>query len=198
MVELAPMSAWEQMSADYNILGLSPRYHPLLLLRSQLPAELVTTADLFAAHERVHAAMERQRGKQPSGPPRIPSGASGRKLRNGQRISIAGLVVCRQRPSTAKGITFLLLEDEHNLVNVVVYPQLHQRHRLLVRNTPLLIVEGRLQLDGDTVNIVALDFKAIDVQALQGALTEAGFMQEDTMAAAAGAQTLQPKAHNFH
>ena len=77
------------------------------------------------------------------------------ELPNGFKLRIPGLVVCRQRPGTAKGITFLLLEDEFGLVNVVVYPDLYERQRLEVRSTPMLIIEGRLQLANNNVNIVA-------------------------------------------
>src|SRR5262249_58969232 len=100
--------AWDQMAADYAVLGLSPRYHPLGLLRWRLPDHFVTTADLD----------------------RLPHGAE---------IEIAGLTVCRQRPGTAKGITFLLLEDEHGLVNVIVYPRLYERQRMVVRGEPFLV-----------------------------------------------------------
>ncbi|MBX6342423.1 MAG: error-prone DNA polymerase, partial [Thermomicrobiaceae bacterium] len=60
-------------------------------------------------------------------------------LPHGARVRVAGLVVCRQRPVTAKGITFLLLEDERGLVNVVVYPALYEEQRLLVRGEPFLV-----------------------------------------------------------
>jgi DNA polymerase III alpha subunit len=76
-------------------------------------------------------------------------------MKEGQRIRLPGLIVCRQRPGTAKGITFLLLEDEFSLVNIVVYPDLYERQRLHVRSTPLLIVEGRLQLVSNNINVVA-------------------------------------------
>lgn len=77
------------------------------------------------------------------------------KLPDGSRLQIPGLIVCRQRPGTAKGITFLLLEDEFGLVNVVVYPDLYERQRLEVRSVPMLIIEGRLQLANNNVNIIA-------------------------------------------
>jgi error-prone DNA polymerase len=76
-------------------------------------------------------------------------------LPDGYRIQIPGLIVCRQRPGTAKGITFLLLEDEFGLVNIVVYPDLYERQRLEVRSTPLLTVEGTLQLANNNTNIIA-------------------------------------------
>jgi len=74
---------------------------------------------------------------------------------DGEIVLIAGLVVCRQRPATAKGITFLLLEDEHGLVNVVVYPARYEEQRHVVRGEPLLLVEGTLQLRDNTINLIA-------------------------------------------
>ncbi|MGC4107636.1 MAG: error-prone DNA polymerase [Thermomicrobiales bacterium] len=81
---------------------------------------------------------------------------------DGMPIAIPGLIVCRQRPGTAKDITFLLLEDETGLVNVVVYPSLYKEQRYEVRSVPLLIVEGRLQRDQHNINIVATHLRAIE------------------------------------
>ncbi len=131
MVELSPMSPWEQMATDYDTLGLSTSYHPLGLLRPHLQAEIVTTVDLAA-------------------------------IRDGARVQVTGMVVCRQRPGTAKGITFLLLEDERGLVNVIVYPALYEEQRLLVRGEPFLVVEGRLQQREGTINVVAERVQTLD------------------------------------
>lgn len=76
-------------------------------------------------------------------------------LPDGTPVTISGLIVCRQRPGTAKGITFLLLEDEVGLVNIVIYPALYEKQRFVVRGVPLLIVEGRLQKRNNTINIIA-------------------------------------------
>ena len=61
------------------------------------------------------------------------------------RVRIGGLVVARQRPGTAKGIVFLLLEDEFGTINLIVPPPVYERHRLLVRSEPLMLAEGRLE-----------------------------------------------------
>ena len=123
-VTLSPMGPWEQMVTDYATLGLSPRYHPLGLLRAHLPPRLSTIADLE----------------------RVPDGAP---------VRVAGLVVCRQRPGTAKGITFLLLEDEFGLLNVIVYPALYEEQRLIVRAEPFLLVEGTFQRRDRNLNLIA-------------------------------------------
>ena len=72
-----------------------------------------------------------------------------------RRIQVAGLIVCRQRPGTAKGITFLLLEDEHGLLNVIVFPDLYSERRHIVRGEPFVVIEGVLQQRNNTINLVA-------------------------------------------
>jgi error-prone DNA polymerase len=98
--------------------------------------------------------------------PRLPQGmVSSRELEtlpHGLLVRVPGLVVCRQRPATAKGITFLLLEDEHGLVNVIVYPDLYERQRHHVRTTPLLIVEGRLQRLHNNLNVLATNLRPLE------------------------------------
>lgn len=76
-------------------------------------------------------------------------------------VRIAGLVVCRQRPVTAKGVLFLLLEDEFGLTNVVVHRRLYDQQRLVIRTEPFVLVEGTLQRRGSTVNVLAHAFQAL-------------------------------------
>lgn len=130
-VEVRPMGPWDQMAADYAILGLSPRYHPLGLLRTHLPKHFVTVADLD-------------------------------HLPHGTELEIAGLTVCRQRPGTAKGITFLLLEDEFGLVNVIVYPKTYEQQRTIVRGEPFVIITGTLQKQNDTINIITKQIRPME------------------------------------
>ena len=73
---------------------------------------------------------------------------------HGSRVRVAGLVVARQRPATAKGMTFMLLEDEHGTINLIVSPPVHDRCRLAVRAEPLIAAEGRLEHRDGTINIV--------------------------------------------
>ena len=124
MVNLPDMTDWERMVADYGLLGLSPSYHPLALLRRDLPADVLTA-------EQVRAS------------------------RDGARVRSAGLVVCRQRPGTARGFVFLLLEDETGVINVVVRPNLYEAHRSTIRGEPYLCIEGTVQLQSGTLNLLA-------------------------------------------
>jgi error-prone DNA polymerase len=78
-------------------------------------------------------------------------------LAHGTRIRVGGLVVARQRPGTANGIVFILLEDEHGTINLIVPAQIYERHRLIVRTEPLMLVEGRLERHpaaGGAINIL--------------------------------------------
>ena len=67
------------------------------------------------------------------------------RLRHGTRVKVGGLVVARQRPGTANGIVFVLLEDEFGTINLIVPPPVYERHRLTVRTEPLMIAEGKLE-----------------------------------------------------
>jgi error-prone DNA polymerase len=137
MVTLAEMTDWERMIADYDLLGMSSRYHPLALLRPVLPRGLVRTDELAT-------------------------------LPDGSLVRLAGLVVCRQRPATARGMLFMLLEDEAGLTNVIVHPALYEQRRVAIRGNPFIIVTGRLQLRENTLNIIASDVQAIERPAKSG------------------------------
>ncbi|MGH2761077.1 MAG: DNA polymerase III subunit alpha [Thermoleophilaceae bacterium] len=73
---------------------------------------------------------------------------------HGRRVRVAGLVVARQRPATAKGVTFMLLEDELGTINLIVTPPVHERFRLAVRAEPLVLAAGRLERRDGTTNVL--------------------------------------------
>jgi error-prone DNA polymerase len=73
---------------------------------------------------------------------------------HGRRVRVAGLVVARQRPATAKGVTFMLLEDELGTINLIVTPQVQERFRLAVRAEPLVLATGRLEHREGTANVL--------------------------------------------
>ena len=90
--------------------------------------------------------------------PRPPSCLTAEQLvlpPGGARVAVAGIVVCRQRPGTAKGVIFLTLEDETGTANVVVWAKVFERFRRAVIAGRCLRVTGRLQRDGDVVHVVA-------------------------------------------
>jgi len=84
-------------------------------------------------------------------------------LRQGSTVRVAGLVTTRQRPQTAKGYVFVLMEDEHGPINVIVKPDVYRRDRSAVRMEPFLAVRGRLQKDGATLNVIAHEVEALRV-----------------------------------
>jgi error-prone DNA polymerase len=83
------------------------------------------------------------------------------RLEHGAWVEVAGLVVARQRPETAKGFIFVLIEDEAGMVNVIVRPDVYERHRTAVRGEPLLWVRGKLAKDDGTVNVLAEEAKGL-------------------------------------
>lgn len=76
-------------------------------------------------------------------------------LKAGVKCAVAGLAVARQRPETAKGIVFLLVEDETGMTNVIVRPDVYDRYRAAVRGEPFVVVRGKLAKDDGTVNVLA-------------------------------------------
>lgn len=85
-------------------------------------------------------------------------------MRHGAAVCVAGLVVARQRPATAKGIVFMLLEDETGTVNVVVKPDVYERHRAIARADPLLIAWGRLERRERNLNLVAARLDRVEAR----------------------------------
>jgi error-prone DNA polymerase len=75
--------------------------------------------------------------------------------RNGESVAVAGAVICRQRPGTAKGFVFISLEDETGIVNVIVEPGFFERHRLLITQEPFLLIKGRLQNVDQVIHVRA-------------------------------------------
>jgi error-prone DNA polymerase len=78
-------------------------------------------------------------------------------LEHGTRVRAAGLVVARQRPGTANGVVFILLEDEFGTINLIVPAQVYERNRLLVRTEPLMLIEGKLErfaAAGGAINVL--------------------------------------------
>ena len=76
------------------------------------------------------------------------------RLGHNRRVQVAGLVVARQRPATAKGVTFMLLEDEFGTINLIVPPPVHDSCRLAVRAEPLILARGRVEQREGTINVV--------------------------------------------
>ncbi len=128
----ASSSAWERLLADYGSTGVTLREHPLELMRPGAAGG--------------HASRARTSSRS----------ATARAVR------VAGLVVARQRPATAKGVTFMLLEDEHGTINLIVPPPVHDRCRLAVRGEPLVIADGRLERREGVTNVLVHDVRRLE------------------------------------
>lgn len=83
---------------------------------------------------------------------------------DGERVLVAGAVTHRQRPATAGGVTFLNLEDETGMVNVICSPGFWIRYRSVVRSCPALVLRGRLQVAEGVVNVLAEHAAPLDVR----------------------------------
>ncbi|MDE2230363.1 MAG: error-prone DNA polymerase [Alphaproteobacteria bacterium] len=137
-VALPAMSLGEAVSADYTTLRLSLKSHPLALLRDGLTTRGVATAVRLA------------------------------ELANGARVRVAGLVLVRQRPGSAKGVIFVTLEDETGVANVIIWPKVFERFRREAMGAALMIVTGRLQHEDIVTHIVAdrLEDRSTELRAI--------------------------------
>ena len=87
--------------------------------------------------------------------------------RHGRQVAVAGMTIARQRPSTAHGIVFMLLEDEHGQVNLIVQPHVYERHRATVRAEPLVLARGRYERVGENRNILVSEIESLGPLARQ-------------------------------
>ena len=83
-------------------------------------------------------------------------------LPSGTPVSLPGLVVARQRPASASGVVFLLLEDEHGLVNLILFPAIYEQHRLLARTEPLVLCHGTLERRERNLNVIVETLEPLD------------------------------------
>jgi error-prone DNA polymerase len=121
---LPPMPPEEEVYADYRTTGLSLRAHPLAFHRKQL----------------------QELGARPA--------SDLLSLRTGTRIRLAGLVLLRQRPSTARGITFVTIEDETGAANLIVHAKTWERFRAITRHSPMWLVDGRVESKDSVIHVV--------------------------------------------
>jgi error-prone DNA polymerase len=89
------------------------------------------------------------------------SSAELQEQRHGLQVTVAGMTIARQRPSTAHGIVFMLLEDEHGQVNLIVQPHVYERHRATVRAEPLVLARGRYERVGENRNVLVSEIESL-------------------------------------
>lgn len=134
--QLPGMDDWEEAVADLWATGVAPDGHPTRFLRTDLDRRGAVTAVEL------------------------------RSLVDGVKVVVAGVVTHRQRPATAAGVTFMNLEDETGLVNVVVSRGCWQRYRHVAGSAPAVLVSGRLERSvDDVVNVVATRIELLPVVA---------------------------------
>ncbi|HEX8075432.1 MAG TPA: error-prone DNA polymerase [Thermoleophilaceae bacterium] len=92
----------------------------------------------------------------------VASSADLERAPHGARVRVAGMVVARQRPATAKGVTFMLLEDEHGTINLIVPPPVYESCRLTVRAEPIVVAGGRLERREGVVNVVVREVHRLE------------------------------------
>ena len=123
-VPLPPMPLSEHVVADYQTTRLSLKAHPMQFLRAAYEREGYVAADTLRGH------------------------------RFGQRVRLAGVVLIRQRPGSAKGVCFITLEDETGVANLVIWPDVMTRFRAIIMGARLMEVDGFVQMDDDVIHIV--------------------------------------------
>ncbi len=125
MVPLPVMPVCEQVVADYQTLRLSLKAHPISFLRRSMAKQGYANT----------AQLEHSR--------------------NWQRIKMAGLVLIRQKPGSAKGVCFITIEDELGVANLVIWPKVFEQYRKTIMQSRLLAVEGYVQRDAEIIHVVA-------------------------------------------
>ena len=154
-------AAWEALRACGDVLPLAPatvsQHNPIPLDREQL-----VFLDYHAVGMSIHGhPMESVRERLSRG-----GAIDTRQLAampNGRTVTIAGLVTVRQRPATAGGTIFLLLEDEYGYANIVVPQPLVGPNEEVVKRAPFVLVQGRVENDGAAISLVGRRFKELEV-----------------------------------
>jgi error-prone DNA polymerase len=134
---LEQMTPEERLVADYAGTGLTTDKHPMFHRRHELQRQNVLSAQELKARQ------------------------------NGEFVRAAGCVIARQRPGTAKGFIFISLEDETGIANVIVTPDLYERHRLIVTRSKFLLVEGPLQNQDGVIHVKAMRLTALTDRSLE-------------------------------
>jgi len=131
---LTPMTLPERMNADFRGTGLTIGKHPVAYHRAEL--------NKLGALRAIDIA----------------------KIRDGNAVRVAGWVIVRQRPGTAKGFMFLTLEDETGVSNIIITPQLFDRNRLVLVDHPFLLIDGALQNQDNVVSVKARRIRPLSFQ----------------------------------
>ncbi len=143
-IALRAQSEGSEVVEDYIATGLSLRRHPLEFLRAELAVLKISPCSVLQT------------------------------AKDGMNLGLAGLVLMRQRPGTARGVMFITLEDETGIANLVIWPQLYEAERRVIHTAKLLMVRGYVQREGDVVHVIAR--KLEDFSAALGRIGEGEVM----------------------
>ena len=121
---LVPMTPMEEVHADYNMTGLSLKAHPISFVRNELLAQRCVTAKELD------------------------------DLRSGRHVRVAGLILLRQKPSTAKGIVFATMEDETGSINLVIFKAVWERFFRVARTSNAWLVDGKLENRQGVIHVI--------------------------------------------
>jgi error-prone DNA polymerase len=134
---LQQMTVDERLVADYAGTGLTVGKHPMYYRRPELRRRNIQSAEDL------------------------------RKIRDGEYLRIAGCVIARQRPGTAKGFIFISMEDETGIANVIITPDLYERDRTVVTRSKFLVAEGYLQNQDGVIHVKATRLQSLSDLALE-------------------------------
>jgi error-prone DNA polymerase len=133
LTPLRKMNDEERLAADFSGTGFTTGPHPMAYYRAALRSD-----GILSAEELTHCL-------------------------NRQRVSIAGCVIARQRPGTAKGFVFLSLEDETGIANIVIAPDVFEANRIVVTRSRILRIDGQLQLQDGVIHVKAWEIVPLDI-----------------------------------
>jgi error-prone DNA polymerase len=133
---LARMSWEERLVADFQGTGLTVGKHPMAHYRAEMKRMKISSAEQLG------------------------------EIENGRQVRIAGCVIARQRPGTAKGFVFLSIEDETGIANAIISPQLYEQYRVQVSTERFLIVEGKLQNQDNVIHVRANRVQSLHLNAI--------------------------------
>jgi error-prone DNA polymerase len=124
-VKLTPMTAGRQVVEDYRSVGLSLHRHPVSFLRPDLAARRIVRCADLAT------------------------------IRDGKRVEVAGIILVRQRPGSARGVLFVTIEDETGHANLILWPSVFEKQRSLVLTASMIACRGKLQKEGEVIHVIA-------------------------------------------
>jgi error-prone DNA polymerase len=156
-VLLKPMTEGREVVEDYGNVGLTLRRHPVAFLRDDLAARKMVPCEALQG------------------------------TRDGRYIWLAGIVLVRQRPGSAKGVMFITIEDESGIANLIVWPRMFEENRRIVMGARMLGIYGQVQREGDVIHVIVK--KLIDLSSMLSSLGERGGKFPMKLARADGASS---------